>query len=635
LKDIERLAHTSSHTNRGVGGYTHDIEEDVSLLILYGSWNNSLISTHQQQQQQQQHNEEELKLNSHRSALTDWLKEAICISLARDITGRHYGSTSNSEEHQWNCYTHNNTNSQLQVKVKVLSVKVDQDEETMNICIADTYTDSGVASNLHTLQAPAQLPALILVKKTISSPQQQQQPKKRSVFDSVNISPNQLTQCLLHYHNFREAKNPYLPNLQNALLQALNNNFSSSSLQHILTTSTSTSTSAITQNNHVTNLLHPYTLSPSHHPPLRIFVAGDKSQVGKSSVCLGLIGTLIHKYHYPPSSIAYIKPATQCEETQLVTKYCEKLNVKAVPVGPIVYYKGFTRAFLSGETESTSILLNKVKKAVDEIASQKQVVIIDGVGYPSVGSICGTDNADVALACGDSYSSDDNYNDMHKDGISNNNRNRTIPPAVLVVGKRGVGDAVDSYNLNAVYFRQKHVPVIGAIFNRLPIEKDNFYSLENCKTAITTYFNDKHNQRVYGGIHEEAFGFVPEIKGLSLDTNNDDDNVDAANAFVEVFDEHVDVKKILEKALELRNLYVGNHKDNVNDGCAGPMRKKARLVDNEIDVKMSTATKTSMVEPPPSISIHQKSNNFLPSNQILLTREEIESAAKAQGAAGG
>ena len=46
--------------------------------------------------------------------------------------------------------------------------------------------------------------------------------------------------------------------------------------------------------------------------------------------------------------------------------------------------------------------------------SRKRVLIIDGVGYPAVGSICGTDNADVARACGypiwntDAYGEDDN-----------------------------------------------------------------------------------------------------------------------------------------------------------------------------------------------------------------------------------
>ena len=54
---------------------------------------------------------------------------------------------------------------------------------------------------------------------------------------------------------------------------------------------------------------------------IRLFIAGDKSQVGKSTVCLGLLGSLL-KAGYPASKLAYIKPATQCEEEQLVAKFC-------------------------------------------------------------------------------------------------------------------------------------------------------------------------------------------------------------------------------------------------------------------------------------------------------------------------
>lgn len=55
--------------------------------------------------------------------------------------------------------------------------------------------------------------------------------------------------------------------------------------------------------------------------PLRVFVAGDRSQVGKSSVCLGLLAALL-RAGYSPGELAYIKPATQCESPQLIGKFC-------------------------------------------------------------------------------------------------------------------------------------------------------------------------------------------------------------------------------------------------------------------------------------------------------------------------
>ena len=99
---------------------------------------------------------------------------------------------------------------------------------------------------------------------------------------------------------------------------------------------------------------------------LRVFISGDRSQVGKSTVCLGLLTALLGKYK--PSDLCYIKPATQCESTQLIWKFCENQGIKCQGIGPIVFYSGFTRAFLKGETESSEQLLQKAKEAVEKIS---------------------------------------------------------------------------------------------------------------------------------------------------------------------------------------------------------------------------------------------------------------------------
>ena len=66
---------------------------------------------------------------------------------------------------------------------------------------------------------------------------------------------------------------------------------------------------------------------------------------------------------YPTESLAYIKPATQNEEPQLIQRYCDRLGIQCVSVGPIVYYRGFTRAFLEGETLTTAEMLKNVEEA--------------------------------------------------------------------------------------------------------------------------------------------------------------------------------------------------------------------------------------------------------------------------------
>ena len=332
-------------------------------------------------------------------------------------------------------------------------------------------------------------------------------------------------------------------------------------------------------------------------PAVRIFIAGDRSQVGKSSVCLGLIGSLL-KMGYPPSLLAYIKPATQCEATQLVAQYCDKVGVGNRPIGPVVYYKGFTRAFLAGETEETSQLLAEAGRSVDDIAQGRRVVIVDGVGYPAVGSICGTDNAAVAAACG-----------RFVDG----SKSSRVPIPVLLVGKSGVGDAIDSYNLNATYFESNNVPVLGSVFNRLSL--DGFYSLENCKKAIESYFEQYRPDK-------QPFGFIPEVRGIAnsrKETNESDATengdgrsqldiaMDHAGQFIEAFDKYVDVAAIVRAAKDTTNR-LATSDDGVDDFPRAA--KRARI---EKGTKISNGA----------------------SQNIRLSRAQIEQAAKSAGAAGG
>uniref|UniRef100_A0AAV1TD40 Uncharacterized protein n=1 Tax=Peronospora matthiolae TaxID=2874970 RepID=A0AAV1TD40_9STRA len=261
-------------------------------------------------------------------------------------------------------------------------------------------------------------------------------------------------------------------------------------------------------------------------PPLRLFISGDRAQVGKSTVCLGLLGTLLQS-GYAAKDVAYIKPATQCEKPQLVTKFCRQEGITCCEVGPIVFYKGFTREFLEGKTDASSMqLLDKAKQKIREVGRGKQVVVVDGVGYPAVGSICGVSNAHVA---------------------------QTLAMPVVLVGKRGVGDAVDSFNLNATFFESHGVKVLGAIFNRLP--EDGFYGLEYCRKYVTAYF-----QQFQPGKH--VYGFLPELTDgghSALDAENTEEDQDEsvtsvfltkaeselAEKVVDAFARRVDVMKLL------------------------------------------------------------------------------------------
>lgn len=219
----------------------------------------------------------------------------------------------------------------------------------------------------------------------------------------------------------------------------------------------------------------------------RLLVAGDKSHAGKSTVAMGLLASLLEA-GYAPSELAYIKPATQCVSSTLTARFCEEAGIAYRHIGPLVFYRGYTREVLDQRInsaadgkaadagseaegkESSAELVRRCANAVDAISKGKRLTVIDGVGYPSVGSIVGCSSADLAIAC---------------------------RAPVLLVGKGGVGDAVDSFNLNARFFEAQRIPVLGAIFNRLP--PSGFYGIQSCEKYITAYMaSERPRQRVYG-----------------------------------------------------------------------------------------------------------------------------------------
>ena len=83
-----------------------------------------------------------------------------------------------------------------------------------------------------------------------------------------------------------------------------------------------------------------------------LYIAGDQSGVGKSSVSLSILNYLLKvqcctsfklriRWHvaaqngYSPQDLGYIKPATQCEDVQLVAKFIEGAGIEHNGVGPI------------------------------------------------------------------------------------------------------------------------------------------------------------------------------------------------------------------------------------------------------------------------------------------------------------
>ena len=380
---------------------------------------------------------------------------------------------------------------------------------------------------------------------------------------------------------------------------------------------------------------------------VRIFVAGERSGSGKSSTCCALLHALLQR-GFAASDLAYIKPATQCEEPQLIAAFCAMHGISCQGVGPVVFYKGFTRAFLGGELEDapdSATLLLRVAASVDAAASSRRVVLVDGVGYAAVGSIVGVSNAAVAKAS---------------------------RASVLLVGKSGVGDAVDSFSLSACFFRAHGVAVRGVLFNKLPTE--GYYSVERCAAAVRQYFTraravpalDGDAAHAVGGA-ASVYGFMPlsrELGGAQASWSArapgaadalSQAEVAQMRAFFDVFEQHVSCDKLFadfgltwEQTAASSRTIASSAAATVGSGLGvGPTAIRAfngaEWFEEKLRRKLEDSGASSGAKRKRSSEGQGGSAAIAAATQmpagagagVKRSRSEIEKAAQAQGAAGG
>ena len=167
---------------------------------------------------------------------------------------------------------------------------------------------------------------------------------------------------------------------------------------------------------------------------------GSASGVGKTTLCEGLLSQLLLN-GYQPEQLAYIKPMTQCTDKQAVTVFCERKHIAHRSIGSLVFKKGFTKDFIDGLTKSPTMLLKDILAEISHISENKEIVIIDGIGGVATGSVIGVSNVDIALL---------------------------LAAPVLLVGKAGIGSAIDDTILSINFLKQQGIQSIALIYNKIP-----------------------------------------------------------------------------------------------------------------------------------------------------------------------
>jgi len=188
---------------------------------------------------------------------------------------------------------------------------------------------------------------------------------------------------------------------------------------------------------------------PKNVQTRRIFVAATRMNEGKTTTCLGLFKALSARL----SQVGYIKPVGQrfidvkgskIDEDSYLLDSIFDVRTPIEAMSPLAIDGSFTRRYLDSPEESLPILIDKVCRAYDRAAYEKDCVIIEGSGHAGVGSVFDLSNAQVASILG---------------------------AKVVLVSSGGIGRPIDELALNKALFDKYGVEVIGAILNKVQPDK--------------------------------------------------------------------------------------------------------------------------------------------------------------------
>lgn len=285
-----------------------------------------------------------------------------------------------------------------------------------------------------------------------------------------------------------------------------------------------------------------------------IFIAATGQNVGKTTICLGIIAALRKRF----SSVGFIKPVGQhhvpvghqnVDKDAVLFKEHFALQEEYTVMSPVIIPPGFTRRFLNAE-ESEISLLNSIRSAFHTVSINNPYTVVEGTGHTGVGSIINLSNARIASELG---------------------------LEMVIVASAGLGSTFDELALNISLCHQFGVKIRGIILNRV---------LENKKEMIEEYFPktlQKWDIPIIGLVPFNSFLSRPTMKDFETLFNT---NLLAGNAHhyrsfehlrlvagsLEAFDQETNVNELIITPASREDIIFrvleknGNRKDNYQGG---------------------------------------------------------------------
>ncbi|AAR34215.1 AAA family ATPase [Geobacter sulfurreducens] len=180
----------------------------------------------------------------------------------------------------------------------------------------------------------------------------------------------------------------------------------------------------------------------------KIFIAATGMNAGKTTISVSLMHLARKKY----GRVGFIKAVgPKCQVFNGITVDKDAalmarifgLGEDIAHMSPVVLGRGSTKKFIDGEIPALWPV-ERITEAVAALEKKNDFLIIEGSGHGGVGSVIGLNNARVAKITG--------------------------APVILVSGG-GIGNVIDSVQLNLPLYRMEEVPVKALVVNKLLPEK--------------------------------------------------------------------------------------------------------------------------------------------------------------------
>ena len=191
---------------------------------------------------------------------------------------------------------------------------------------------------------------------------------------------------------------------------------------------------------------------PLNRTTKRLFIAATRMNDGKTTTSLGLFGAL----RSTGLEVGYIKPVAQriiemegaqVDEDSRLLNLVYDVKIPAAAMSPVAIDPNFTRRYLDNPDELHPQVTDRICRAFDRAAFERDITIIEGSGHAGVGSVFDCSNAANA---------------------------RLLGSKALLVAAGGIGKPVDELAINKALFEKNGVECVGVILNKVLPEKIDF-----------------------------------------------------------------------------------------------------------------------------------------------------------------